>query len=138
MKINYDTAKYHPHKQHDTDAAWDLRALEDTNIPANGWVTLHTGIRMDIPVGYAGLILSRSGLASRGIFVVNAPGLIDSGYSGEIKIILGNMMEKSDYLVSSGDRVAQLMIVKLESYYFLPGIIWGSDRGENGLGSTGS
>lgn len=137
MNINYDTAKYHPHKQHDADAAWDIHALEDTIIPAKGWTTVHTGLRLSIPTGYAGLIMSRSGLASRGIFVLNAPGVIDSGYSGEANVILANMMEKSPYTVRAGDRIAQLMLVKLESYYFSPGIVWGGDRGDNGFGSTG-
>jgi dUTP pyrophosphatase len=137
MKINYQTNKYHPTKKHDSDAAWDLYALEDTIIPARGWNRVHTGIRMSIPAGYAGLIMSRSGLASRGLYVLNAPGVIDAGYSGEIQIILASLLEKSNYEILAGDRIAQLMIVRLESYYFSPGVVWGGDRGENGFGSTG-
>jgi dUTP pyrophosphatase len=137
MKINYETSKYHPTKKYASDAAWDLYALEDTIIPARGWTRVHTGIRMSIPVGHAGLIMSRSGLASRGLYVLNAPGVIDAGYSGEIQIILASLLEKSNYEVLAGDRVGQLMIVKLESYFFSPGVIWGGDRGEGGFGSTG-
>jgi dUTP pyrophosphatase len=137
MKINYETSNYHIEKQHNSDAAWDIRALEDTVIPNKGWATVHTGLRIDIPLGYAGLVLSRSGLAQRGIYVLNAPGLIDAGYSGEVQVILANMHELYMHTVKAGERIAQLMIVKLEDYYLTPGIVWGGERGENGFGSTG-
>ena len=137
MFVNYETSNYHPLKFHASDAAWDLSALEDTTIPANGWSIVHTGIRIGIPQGYAGFVLSRSGLASRGIFVLNSPGLIDAHYSGEIKVVLANMMELNDYTVKAGERMAQLMIVKVEDIILNPGMVWGGERGENGLGSTG-
>lgn len=138
MNITYTTSKYHLERQYETDAAYDICALEDTNIPAKGWSTVHTGLRMSIPTGYAGLVLSRSGLASRGIFVLNAPGLIDAGYSGEVKVVLANMHELSDIMIHAGDRIAQFMIIKLESYFFSHGTIWGGLRGDNGFGSTGN
>lgn len=137
MNIAYTTQEYHPERAHDNDAAWDLYSLEDATIPAKGWNVLHTGLRIGIPKGYAGLVLSRSGLATRGIFVLNSPGLIDAGYSGEVKIILANMMELNEYNVRAGDRIAQLMIVKVEDIILNPGMVWGGLRGDNGLGSTG-
>jgi dUTP pyrophosphatase len=136
LKINYQTSEYHPAKQHDLDAAWDLHAAEDVTIPARGSSLVPTGIRMSIPIGYAGLVLSRSGLASNGIFVLNAPGVIDAGYSGEVQVILANFSDK-EQRITKGSRVAQIMIVSLESYYFSPGVVWSGSRGENGLGSTG-
>lgn len=138
MRISYETSKFHPERQHSTDAAYDLHAIEDTNIPARGWITVHTGLRISIPSGYAGLILSRSGLASRGLYVLNAPGVVDAGYSGEIKVILANMHELSDMMVYAGDRIAQFMLVKLEEYYMLPGSVYSGIRGDNGFGSTGN
>lgn len=138
MIINYETNHYHPEKQHEQDAAWDLCALEYTPIPARGWATVHTGLRIGIPEGYAGLILSRSGLASRGIYVVNAPGVIDAGYTGEVKVVLGNLHELNSFDINAGQRIAQLMILPLLDYYLLPGNILTGMRGENGFGSTGS
>jgi len=138
MFIDYETDNYHPMRQHNSDAAWDLHALEDVTIPPKGWNVAHTGLRIGIPQGYAGFVLSRSGLATRGIFVLNSPGLIDAGYSGEIKIILANMMDLNAYTAKAGERIAQLMIVKVEDITLNPGAVWGSERGENGLGSTGN
>ena len=137
MQINYETAKYHPQKHHNTDAAWDIHTVEDVKIPARGWITVHTGLRISIPTGYAGLILSRSGLATRGIYVINAPGLIDAGYTGEVKVVLGNLHELSDFDIMEGTRIAQLMIVRLEDYFLSAGMIVGGTRGDNGFGSTG-
>lgn len=138
MFIHYETSEYHPLRLHGSDAAWDLCALEETVVPAKGWTIVHTGLRIGIPKGYAGFVLSRSGLATRGVFVLNSPGLIDAGYSGEIKIILANMMDLNAYTVNAGDRIAQLMIVPVEDVTLLPGMVWGGERGENGLGSTGN
>lgn len=138
MFINYETSNYHPLRLHGSDAAWDLCASEDVTIPAKGWNIAHTGLRIGIPHGHAGFVLSRSGLATRGIFVLNSPGLIDAGYSGEIKIILANMMDLNEYTVMAGDRIAQLMIVKVEDIILNPGMVWGGERGDNGLGSTGN
>ena len=137
MFIDYETSNYHPLRLHGSDAAWDLSASEDVTIPPKGWNIAHTGMRIGIPNGYAGFVLSRSGLATRGIFVLNSPGVIDAGYSGEIKVILANMMDLNAYTVNSGDRIAQLMIVKVEDIILNPGIVWGGERGEGGLGSTG-
>lgn len=138
MEIKYDTMKFHPKRMYGSDAAWDLYALEDATIPAGGWKIVDTGLRIDIPHGYAGLVLSRSGLASRGVYVLNSPGLIDAGYIGSIRIILANMMEFNDYEVKESDRIAQLMIVRVEDITLAPGIFAGGARGEGGFGSTGN
>lgn len=97
-----------------------------------------TGIAFALPVGYAGFVLPRSGLALKhGISVVNAPGLIDSGYRGEIKVVLLNTDPSEDYHVSRGDRIAQLVVQKVED------VVWdvvesldGADRG-GGFGHSG-
>lgn len=137
MLVNYETNNYHPSKAYHADAAWDLSASEDTIIPPKGWNVVPTGLRIGLPKGYVGFVLSRSGLATRGIFVLNSPGVVDSGYTGEVKVILANMMDLNEYAVKSGDRIAQLMIVKTEDVRLNPGTVWGNMRGDNGFGSTG-
>lgn len=99
---------------------------------------VRTGIAVAIPHGYGGFVQPRSGLAaSRGITLTNSPGLIDSNYRGEIKVILQNTGE-ADFEIKSGDRIAQLVIMPIQRAEFtevdeLPG----SDRGEGGFGSSG-
>ena len=101
--------------------------------------TVPCGFALAIPDGCAGLVIPRSGLAARhGISIVNAPGLIDSGYRGEIKVVLVNLDPESSFKVNVGDRIAQLMIVKIPSVSFsevdtLPE----TSRGEEGFGSSG-
>lgn len=136
MKIHYESGGQRPEKQHEQDACWDIRTDRYDTIPPNSAKTIHTGIRIGIPEGYAGLVMSRSGLASKGVFVLNAPGVIDAGYDGEIMIIMANITHKP-YEFIAGDRVAQFMLIKLENYFLIPGKVWGGERGENGLGSTG-
>ena len=101
-----------------------------------------TGVAVAIPAGYAGLVVPRSGLAARhGLTCLNAPGLIDSGYRGEIRVILVNHDPEQDYTVSRGDRVAQLVLVKVEQAAFeLVGEsgLEGSQRGTGGFGHTGT
>jgi dUTP pyrophosphatase len=138
MQINYQTTQYHPTKAHDKDAAWDLHSNSEILIPSGSFRSVTTGIKLGIPPGHAGLIISRSGLASKGVFVLNSPGLLDPGYSGEVKIILANYNLNSDYMVHVGDRVAQLLITRTVDAYLSPGVVWESDRGENGFGSTGN
>jgi len=122
------------------DAGADLRAREAVTIPAGGGrVQVPTGVAIALPDGYAGLVLPRSGLAARhGVTCLNAPGLIDSGYRGELIVILVNTDPTEDYAVERGDRIAQLVVQKVEQGAFevvdeLPP----SDRGEGRFGHSG-
>ena len=128
-----------PARAHETDAAYDLRATHNEGIVAGGRVLIRTGIAVAIPEGYCGLILPRSGLAIKhGITVLNAPGLIDSGYRGEIQVALVNL-SKDPWIVVAGDRIAQLLLVKCEAASFHSSVsLVNTDRGGNGFGSTGS
>ena len=127
-----------PVRAHATDAGLDLYAAEQVGIPVLGRTLVGTGIAAAIPEGYVGYITPRSGLAhSNGITVLNSPGTIDAGFTGEIKIILINHGQ-APYLIQPGERIAQLVIHKIE----LPWVqevneLPTSDRGTNGFGSTG-
>jgi dUTP pyrophosphatase len=105
-----------PGYAHDGDAGIDLVAREDAVIaPSGGRLLMPTGIAIALPVGYAGFVLPRSGLALKhGISVVNAPGLIDSGYRGELKVVLLNTDPETPYEITRGDRIAQLVVQKVE------------------------
>ncbi|MHB1786235.1 MAG: dUTP diphosphatase [Acidimicrobiales bacterium] len=125
----------------DGDAGADLVARHDAVIaPGGGRALIATGIAMALPAGYAGFVQPRSGLALRhGITCLNSPGLIDSGYRDEIKVILINTDPTRPYEVKRGDRVAQLVIQAVETADFdqveaLPA----SERGEGGFGHTGT
>ena len=123
------------------DAGVDLRASADVTIAAGGGRALvATGISIAIPDGYAGFIQPRSGLAYKhGVTVLNTPGLIDSGYRGELKVLLINTDPTTDFEVVRGERIAQLVIQAYEEVNFeevqnLPD----SERGLGGYGSTGT
>lgn len=105
-----------PAYAHDGDAGLDLVAREDALIgPGGGRALVPTGIAIALPIGYAGFVLPRSGLALKhGISVVNAPGLIDSGYRGEIQVVLLNTDPTHEYAITRGDRIAQLVVQKVE------------------------
>ena len=105
-----------PQLAHVGDAGLDIYSSIDTVLAANGGRALiPTGIAISIPLGYAGFVLPRSGLALKhGISVVNAPGLIDSHYRGEIKVVLLNTDQNRPYHVCRGDRIAQLVIQRVE------------------------
>lgn len=122
------------------DAGADLRATEEHLIPAGGGrVTVGTGVRIALPLGYAAFVHPRSGLAARhGITVLNAPGTVDAGYRGEIRVTMLNTDPESDFRVAHGDRIAQLVVQRVEQ------VTWDvvqelpeSDRGAAGFGSTG-
>jgi dUTP pyrophosphatase len=119
-------------------AAFDLYAVADGHIDGNSNAVIPVGIGMEIPPGYVGLICSRSGLAAKkNVFVLNAPGVIDSDYRGEIKLIMMNA-----YIVrfsyKAGDRLAQMMFIKHERVIFEQAVeLGGTARGEGGFGSTG-
>ena len=128
-----------PARAHPGDAGWDLFAAEDVKLDPGRRAAVRTGIAIALPEGYAGLVLPRSGLAAKhGIGVVNAPGLIDAGYRGEVKVLLINHDAVEPFLVTHGDRIAQLVIHKVQDLAIhevdeLPE----SARGEGGFGSTG-
>lgn len=122
------------------DAAVDLLAREDVLLRARGGrAVVPTGVAVAIPAGYAGLVLPRSGLAARhGVTVLNTPGLVDSGYRGELRVVLVNTDPEADYQVSRGDRIAQLLVQPVEAVAFvLADALPGSERGTGGFGHTG-
>jgi dUTP pyrophosphatase len=125
------------------DAGADLLATTDVLLPCRGGrAVVPTGVALAIPSGYAGLVLPRSGLAARhGLTCLNAPGLIDSGYRGEIQVVLVNHDPEQDYTVRRGDRVAQLVLIKVEQATFAvvgEGGLEESQRGSGGFGHTGT
>jgi dUTP pyrophosphatase len=122
------------------DAGCDLVARADVVLaPAGGRAVIPTGIALNIPEGHAGLVLSRSGLAARhGVSCLNAPGLIDPGYRGEVAVILVNTDPSTPYEVCRGDRVAQLVICRVEEARFVAvESLETSERGEGGFGHSG-
>lgn len=129
-----------PERSHDDDAGFDLRAAEPAELGPGGRASVGTGIALEIPAGHAGLVLPRSGLAMRhGISLVNAPGLIDSGYRGEVRVLLLNTDRAETFTVARGDRIAQLVIVRHAAPELVEVESLGPTvRGADGFGSTGS
>ncbi len=128
-----------PAYAHEGDAGLDLYARESITLRAGGGRGLvPTGISIAIPKGYGGFVLPRSGMAlEHGISIVNAPGLIDAAYRGEIKVILINTDPDSDYVIERGDRVAQLVIQAVASVEWqVTDDLDGDDRG-GGFGHSG-
>ena len=122
------------------DAGCDLVAVEKCELAAAGGRALvKTGLSIAIPEGYAGFVFPRSGLASKhGVTCANAPGLIDSGYRGELKVALVNLDPHDDYVVHKGDRIAQLVVVRVEGSQFVAvDELPAAARGEGGFGSSG-
>ena len=122
------------------DAGCDLVARVGAVLaPAGGRATVATGIALEIPEGHAGLVLPRSGLAARhGVTCLNAPGLIDPGYRGEVGVILVNTDPSCPYEIHRGDRIAQLVICRLEEVCFVAvNRLETSERGEGGFGHSG-
>jgi dUTP pyrophosphatase len=128
-----------PTRAHPGDAGLDLHSIEDATLPPGARTSVGTGIAVEIPTGYAGLVLPRSGLAARhGISVVNAPGLIDAGYRGEIRVLLLNTDSREPFEVRAGARIAQLVItaVALAAAVEVDSLEV-SQRGTGGFGSSG-
>lgn len=119
------------------DAGADLYASEDVTLHYYSTEAVPTGIALEIPNGYVGYINPRSSLGVKGITVINAPGTIDSGYRGEIKVILANHTGE-DYQITKGDKIAQIVFHKFEEVFFEPvDELSDSERGTGGFGSTG-
>jgi dUTP pyrophosphatase len=128
-----------PGYAHHGDAGADLVAAEDLELPPGGRALVRTGIAIALPDGYVGLVHPRSGLAARlGVTVLNAPGTVDAGYRGEILVNLVNHDRVSTAKISRGDRIAQLVVQRVERAHFhLVEQLPHSDRGAGGHGSTG-
>lgn len=128
-----------PVRAHPTDAGLDLCAVEAVELAPGARAAVPTGLAVAIPVGWAGLVVPRSGLAlKQGVTVANGPGLIDAGYRGELKVILVNL-DAEPHQVAVGDRIAQLVLIPiwdgtLEQVEELPA---SDGRGTGGFGSTG-
>jgi dUTP pyrophosphatase len=128
-----------PSRAHRGDAGLDLHAAEPATIAPGDRVSVGTGIAVEIPSGHAGLVLPRSGLAARhGIALVNAPGLIDSGYRGEIRVLLLNTDRERTFAIEPGDRIAQLLVTEVvETQPVEVAELARSVRAEGGFGSSG-
>jgi dUTP pyrophosphatase len=128
-----------PTRAHDDDAGYDLRACEAATLPPGGRASVGTGVAVAIPDGHAGLVLPRSGLAARhGIALVNAPGLIDAGYRGEVRVLLLNTDRETAFEIAPGDRIAQLVVVRHEAPELVEvESLDETARGAGGFGSTG-
>jgi dUTP pyrophosphatase len=128
-----------PTRAHPGDAGFDLRSVEGVRLEPGERAGVGTGIAVEIPEGSAGLVLPRSGLAAKhGISVVNAPGLIDAGYRGEIRVLLLNTDRNEAFDIEPGDRIAQLVIVEVgDDEPVEVGSLEQSARGDGGFGSTG-
>lgn len=128
-----------PSYAHPGDAGADLRAAEDVDIPPGARAAMRTGIAIELPYGYVGLVHPRSGLAARlGVTVLNAPGTIDAGYRGEVIVVLINHDRDATVKIARGDRIAQLVLQRVERAHFhRVEELTDSSRGEGRYGSTG-
>lgn len=127
-----------PQRAHAEDAGADLVSKEDVVIPAGGRALVGTGVAIETPEGMVSLVCSRSGLAAKhGVHVLNGPGVVDSGYIGEVFVNLHNA-GREDFHIRAGDRVAQLLLVPVVYPEFeVSDSLGSSERGESGHGSTG-
>jgi dUTP pyrophosphatase len=132
-----------PTRAHPGDAGLDLRALDAGTLAPGARALVPTGVAIALPAGHAGLVVPRSGLAARhGIALVNAPGLIDEGYRGELRVLLLNADRSEAFAWAAGDRIAQLVLVAVAA----PEVVEVGDadalgltaRGAGGFGSSGT
>ena len=129
-----------PEQAYEGDAGMDIAACEAVTIEPGERAVVPTGLAIEIPDGYAGFVQPRSGLAVRhGIGIVNTPGLIDSGYRGEIRVVLINTDREARFTVEPGMRIAQLVIVPVAAARLVEvDELAASDRGSRGFGSSSS
>lgn len=129
-----------PTRANPGDAGLDLYAAEAARLMPGERAMVATGIAIAVPDGYAGLVLPRSGNAARhGVALVNAPGLIDSGYRGEVKVLLLNTDREQPFLVNTGDRIAQLLLTPFAASPVIEAATLDeTERGEGGFGSSGT
>lgn len=135
MKIKLDPGAYMPERAHSADAGYDLRSPIKCRLYAGEAVVIDTGVHVEIPVGYAGMLKSKSGLNVKHDIV--GEGVIDSGYTGSIRVKLYNHGSES-YMIEVGDKISQLVILPI----IMPELelveeLEETDRGNNGFGSTG-
>jgi dUTP pyrophosphatase len=128
-----------PSYAHPGDAGADLCTTVDVRLSPGERALLPTGLAMALPEGYVALVHPRSGLAARcGLSIVNTPGTVDAGYRGEVKVLLINLDPREDVVLAKGDRIAQLVVQRVEQARFVEvETLPGSSRGEGGYGSTG-
>ena len=128
-----------PRRAHEQDAGLDLHAAEEAVLGPGERASVGTGIAIALPPGTAGLVLPRSGLAARhGITLANAPGLIDAGYRGELRVLLLNTDRAQPFAVAIGDRIAQLVVVSVEAPAPVESVALSpTARGSGGFGSSG-
>jgi dUTP pyrophosphatase len=139
VRLLSDTARL-PSRAHADDAAFDLYADATLELAPGSRAAVPTGVALALPEGTYGLVLPRSGLAARhGVTVLNAPGLIDAGYRGEVMVILLNTDPREPFAIEHGERIAQLLIARGEDAVLVParGELDATARGAGGLGSTG-
>ena len=138
VRLLSDAARL-PARANPGDAGLDLHAAEGATIDPGERAMVGCGIAIAVPEGYAGLVLPRSGNAARhGIALVNAPGLIDSGYRGEVRVLLLNTDRREPFTIAAGDRIAQLLVTPYLA--LTPAAVRelpGTERGEGGFGSSG-
>jgi dUTP diphosphatase len=127
-----------PERAYDGDAGLDLASCERVELGPGERAMVGTGIAVAIPAGHAGFVQPRSGLAARhGITIVNSPGLVDSGYRGELKVVLHNTDAREVFVVEPGMRIAQLVVVALPAVRAVEvDVLPDSERGERGFGSS--
>lgn len=135
MKVKLDPGAYMPKRAHPADAGLDLRSPVNEFVPSFGSAIIDTGVHVEIPEGYVGMLKSKSGLNVK--HGLTSEGVIDSGYTGSIVVKLYNHSSK-EYLVQKGDKISQLVIMPM----FTPQLeivsrLGETDRGDNGFGSTG-
>jgi len=128
-----------PTSAHEHDAGLDLRSVADCVLAPGERALVPVGLAVEIPPGHAGLVIPRSGLAARhGITILNAPGLVDAGYRGELQVALLNTDRSEPFPIAVGDRIAQLVIVAVPPMEpVLADELSASIRGERGFGSSG-
>ncbi len=133
------TAATLPKRAYEGDAGLDLHSSEAATVAPGERASVGTGLAVEIPSGWAGLVLPRSGLAVRnGITLPNAPGLIDAGFRGELRVLLLNTDHEAEFEVRPGDRIAQLVVVHVEAPEPVEvAELESSERAERGFGSSG-
>ena len=135
MKIKLDEGAFTPVKAYSKDGGIDLRAMHGQRIMPDSSAVFHTGVHVELPPGTCGLLVSKSGLNVNNM--ITSTGLIDEGFTGEIKVRLYNHGEDS-YLVSAGDKITQLVLLPVvHEDIEIVDHIEGGERGDNGYGSSG-
>lgn len=133
--VKIDPLAYLPRRAHEDDAGFDLFSPKYDLVPANGWAIIDTGVHVQIPKGFAGLIVSKSGLNMK--YSITSDGLIDSGYTGSIKVKLYNHSKRS-YEIRPGDKISQIVFIPIAEPALIEAtFLEETERGDNGFGSTG-